>query len=112
MLSLPPQLAKCDLMGIHPTHFPISFKLENLVIWLHKKNPDLTNKFIKKTLEKGGIFEEELKVYFELAAGKADCKQPGQPFELRGNQITLESIISQQRLNYERALELSQKEEE
>lgn len=54
--SLPPQIGKCDLQGIHPSRQPISFKLENAIVWLVKKNLDLSNKFVKRVLDKGGLF--------------------------------------------------------
>jgi len=66
--SLPPQLLRCDLQGVHLTHLPIGFKLENLLVWLHKKNPDLTNKLVKRVLDKGGLFELELKEFVEMAS--------------------------------------------
>lgn len=53
--SLPPQFDN-NPERVHPSRYPLCFKLENLLVWLLKKNPDLSNKLVKKVLERRGLF--------------------------------------------------------
>lgn len=61
-----------DIDHVHPTQYPVCFKLEYLLLHLYKRNTDLSNKFVKRLLEKGGLFTDEFTEYLSMLKKGAD----------------------------------------